>query len=259
MKKLSLSRASILSFSFLVSLVSAETVLDTIKSWFANSSLDLSFLQNLQDTVTAQVLMFILVALIIYSIAEFIPFLERKDWVAVLISVIVAALATLYLKSEEIYTILLSYSALGIALTLIVPFILIFVLAKKLHEKGYGLAGRLLWAIFLVAILMKYLTADLDEIGNFGTLFFILIALISLIMLLFQSKIFFRLFKAKLKGIRESSKAEALSEITAELVLLRDRINAAPDDSAAAPLIQKFNRLVKRQNDLGGNWKTWGS
>lgn len=243
-----------------LTLVSAETffeeITNTVRGWFSGITGDIFKVTD--ASVSAQILLFFLVALIVYAVSDHIPFLEQKGWIAALISIVIALLATLYLKSEEIATILQSYGALGIALTIVVPFILIAVISKRLHQKEHMIMAKLLWIVFIVAIAMKFLTAQASEIGTFGKIFSLVAGILALIMLIWENKVYLFLWKEQLKSARDTSQAEALSDVTAQLTELRDKILAAPSEAVAQPLIQKFNRLVKRQNELGGNWKEWG-
>lgn len=243
-----------------IALVSAETGFEAIGSWFSNilGGVNLGGATDLfsNQTLNTQILLFLLVTLIIYSIADSIPFLESKGWIAFGVSLIIGALATLFLKSQEINTILLSYGALGIGLTIVVPFIAAAVVSKKVYEKGHVIASRLVWLAVALAYIVKIGNAEVSEIGKTGQLFSWIFLGGAIAMALWEQRVYIFLFKQQVKNARATSEAEALAEVTAQLVTLRDEIIKAPAGTEA-PLIQKYNRLVKRQNDLGGNWKPW--
>ncbi len=243
-------------FSLLfVQIVSAATILDDIKSGLGNL-FNLSVGSEGDNLLVAKILLFVLVALIVYAVSEFVPFLDKRGPVAALIAIVVGILAVFFLKSEEIYTVLTSYGAFGIALTLIIPFILMAVISKRLYEKEYVFASKIIWVIFIVAIIMKYLIAD--NIGVFGKTMFYIVLLITLLMLLWEQKLWHFVFVTGIKTARESGQDEALAEVTARLEELRGQITNAPSETVAAPLITRFNRLAKRQRELGGNMKDWG-
>lgn len=250
--------STLLLLSF--TLVSAETGFEAIGSWISGlfKGIDLSgatgFLSD--QNLNTQILLFLLVTLIIYSIADSIPFLESKGWIAFGVSLIIGALSTLFLKSQEINTILLAYSALGIGLTVVVPFIAAAVVSKKVYDKGHVLASKLVWLAVALAYLVKIGNADLNDIGVTGWWFSIIFLVGAVAMALWEQRVYLFLFRQQIKNARATGEAEALAEVTAQLVTLRDEIIKAPAGTDA-PLIQKYNRLVKRQNQLGGNWKPW--
>ncbi|MEK6928726.1 MAG: hypothetical protein AABW65_02090 [Nanoarchaeota archaeon] len=243
-----------------LSLVSAQSHLkspgDAIKS--VASSVKESLGDSIEKDTLTKFLLFFLIALIIYAISDKIPFLEEKSWLSGLISIVIAILATLYLKVEEINTILVSYNALGIAITIIIPFIIIAVISKGLHEKQHHLPAKLLWILFIVALILKYITAS-DSIGAFGQWFSLIAGILALIMLFLEKKIYVFLLIQQIKNARETAKAESLAEITTQLDQLNEKIRNASNEAIAKTLIVKYNRLVKRQNELGGNYGPWSS
>ncbi|MEK6818398.1 MAG: hypothetical protein AABY10_00520, partial [Nanoarchaeota archaeon] len=84
-------------FVFLMSLplVLSESIADKL-SFFGQ----VDFFNNLPTSNGfAKFLLFLLVALIVYSIGGFFPFTERKPFVNAAISVIVAILSTMFLTS----------------------------------------------------------------------------------------------------------------------------------------------------------------
>ncbi len=213
------------------------------------------------EKVVAQWLLFFLVVLIIYAVSSAIPFLgeNRHYTIRWLVSIIIGILAIFFLKGEEILTILQTYKTLGVALTVIVPFFVIAVVSKDLQDKQHGILSKFIWILFLGTLIVRYATVDVAEIGDFGKWAFWVTAIGSLIMIIWEGRVYFFLFKQEIRNARETAGAEALAGVTSKLEVIREEIEHAPNEAAAKASIAKYDRLVKRQNELGGNYRSWGS
>jgi hypothetical protein len=246
--------------SMTAGLVSAETtVWEDIKETAAEIFSSTGGLSGASGTLTAQWLLFFLVVLIVYAISSAIPFLgnSKNHWtVKAGVSVVIGVLAVFFLSTEEVLTILQTYKTLGITLTVIVPFFIVAIVSKDLRKKS-GLMSKFVWVLFLGTLLVRYATAD--GIGTFGKWAFWVVAGLSLVMVIWDRKIWFILARGKIRDARENVAEERLAVVTSELEVLAKDINEAPNDAVAEPLKQKYNRKVIRQNELGGNYKPWGS
>ncbi len=245
--------------------VSAETIAGQGLSWFqrqfgvVDSSSTFDQFLGQDNVLIAQFLIFLLVAVIVYAVSPFLPFFERRDKISIVFSFIVAALATFFLSAQEIRSVVLSYGALGLTLTAIIPFFAMIAISKKSYEKQHFVMSWVLWLFFIVFTAYRFLAADSSEIGPIGKLVMPIIFILSILMLFFQGKIYWILFKIGIKEGSAHMKEEGLAVATAELEEIADQIKKARDDASKNALIAKFNRLVKYQNDLGGNYKAWGS
>ncbi len=194
----------------LIDVVSATSILDDITgSGGISAALEKLFDSN----IFAKILLFILVALIVYAVAGALPFMKgEKTYIAALIAIVVGLLATFFLKVEEINTILLSYGALGITLTGILPFVLITVIAKQLADAGYRFLNRPIWIVFLIITGVRWLTAEKDTatvegyIGPFGKYVYPLILIAILIMIAIDKQVWKWFRKGKAKGKEEQLK-----------------------------------------------------
>lgn len=169
---------SILIINLFVGFVSADSFADKIAQGVSSAG-GFPAGDFFEGTGFAKFLLFLLVALIVFGISEMLPFIgkENKTWVSIGISIVVGILATFYLKDTEIYSILLSYGALGITLTVLVPFLLIFFMSIKLREDGYGFFSKVIWLIFGVVLVFRWVFADsgacvagkiCESMGSFG-------------------------------------------------------------------------------------------
>ena len=258
---LSLSLFIIAVIAINVSLVSAESVGASLFNKISFGSIDFSGFSDLfksGDLLGITALLFFLVTLIIFAVSNSVPFLEGQGlFLRWTISIVIGILSTWFLQSTEIYTILQSYTALGITLTLVIPFVFLAVISKQLYDKQYYLTSKLLWVIFLVLICYKFLTADTAQIGQIGTILFIAIAAFALIMAIWENRIYLLMFKQNIRNARDTATAERLAEVTSELEELAERIRTAPSDAVRNPIIQRYNRRVRYQKSLGGNYRLW--
>lgn len=239
---------SILFFSIVAgvsALGEGNTLLDKIiNSWSSEGHFwDTWF----NGTQFAQFLLFVLVTLIVFAVMEFVPFVEDRGWIGFGISVVIGILSTAYMKSEEVYSILLSYSAFGIAITSIIPFLLIAVISKKLHEKGHTMFSKVIWIVMGVAITMKYLTADFSQIGAFGAFAYPLTILAIIVMVLFENWIYFRIFKSVVKGEISEANERYVAHLTAKMEKILDELDSA-SPSVRVRLQTEYDELKKKLN-----------
>ncbi len=256
-KKVGLIVFSLLALSlFAFSFVSAETVFESIVSSFSINIPAFSSETNFfQGTLFQQILVFFLVALVVYAVAEFIPFLESKNWVAIVFSLIVAALSTFYLNAQDLNSILVSYSAFGIVITAIIPFFLIAVISKKSHDKGFPLLGKVLWIAFILVTLIRWLSMDVSQVagGSLGGLtkwVYPLLVLIALAMLFSERWIYFRIFRSVMRGEMDDAKRMNLARLQGKLAQVREEFDSATTPEVKAQLQKRITDLEKTIKDL---------
>ena len=256
-KKVGLIVFSLLALSlFAVSLVSAETVLESLLNSFklgfpASAG---GFTDFFAGSSFQGILVFFLVALVVYAVAEFIPFLESKNWIAVVFSLIVAALSTFYLNAQDLNSILVSYSAFGIVITAIIPFFLIAVISKKSHDKGFPLLGKLLWIAFIIVTLIRWLSMDVSQVtgGSLGGLtkwIYPLLVLIALAMLISERWIYFRIFRSVMRGEFDQAKRLNISRLQARLDVAREEAAAATTPTARQAAEARVRSLEQQIRD----------
>ncbi|MEK6898647.1 MAG: hypothetical protein AABW79_00950 [Nanoarchaeota archaeon] len=236
-----------------VSATVAQDLFGSIRSFFVGITGS-----TFQSVGFAQFLLFVLVALIVYSISPFLPFIGDKNWVSIAISIVVALLATLYLKSEEIYTILLSYGALGIVLTGIIPFFAIAVVASKSHEKGHPIFAKIIWIAFFLVTFARWLTANPAEIGNFGKYVYPIVLVLSVIMFFWENRLRLIMFKREVSDFKDQFRMEQVAERTSELERMNRQIESTSDPAVRNTLVIKYNKKAKDLRALGVNWRDYG-
>jgi hypothetical protein len=240
-----LSITSLLIISFLINLVNAETLFKKIiggGGFF--SGVDWSFLSSFGFN---KFLLYILVFLIIYSIVEFLPFLSERTWVGVLASIIISFLSVNAMNAQDVTAILLSYTAMGFILTTILPFIVIATISKKLHERGLGYWGRIMWIGFLIFLVIRLFTLDVDDpnIGYRAVTFYGLTALAALIMFLFENWIYLKIFVAARKGDVEAYEGFSKVVISNRIKEL-EKAKETASDAEEKRLEEEIDKLKKR-------------
>lgn len=171
-KILGLLLISIMLISLVANFVAAQTAFERFlgeqasaifSDWFTGENFNLNI---------AKVLLTILVAMIVYSVAQNIPglgdfFQGDKWWVGVIFSAIVGFLGMAFVTPEEVFAILTSYSAMGFALSIALPFIILVVFTGSLAADQGGdstqnfmkkMAAWVVWAAFLVFIIIRIIS-----------------------------------------------------------------------------------------------------
>ncbi len=174
---------------FTSGVVSAETLAEKI------TNIDFSKIgsgSGFTDPQIAKILIFILVGLIVYNILEVMSLFSKMKG---LIAIIVAILSVYFLSNEEIYTIMLSYGALGITLSGILPFILMAVFNKSLLDKGHLFMSKLSWAAFAIVLFFRLIFTD--KFGTFGLLTYGTLIILSIVLFIWEYQIYKIFMKEK--------------------------------------------------------------
>jgi glucan phosphoethanolaminetransferase (alkaline phosphatase superfamily) len=247
-------------FSLSVGIVSADPIINQIEKIVSGDSSG-SFVKFLEGDGFVKFLIFVLVLLIVYAVSGNIPFLKGKKGITFGVSLIVAFLGVVYINGNEVKAILLSYGALGIVLTGILPFILIAVISKSLYEEGYLLATKILWLAFSLVLIFRYITIDLETVGALGKYGLPIILALSLVMLWWEKSIYFVAFKQSLSDLSEKAKKERLASMLANLKSKADQIDeVGAGTDAGKTLIEEHNRMVDTYKEAGGeNYGPYGS
>ncbi len=154
---------------FIVPLVSAARIIDSINSGIDSGVSGASPILSklLGETpngewLFAKVLFFIIVFSVIWLSLDRIEFFSSKTWALALITSAVSLLATRWIASEALVnTLILPYSALGIAISAALPFILYaIVLEKGFEGPDHRITRRIGWIFFAVIFIGLWFTRD---------------------------------------------------------------------------------------------------
>jgi len=171
------------------------------------------------DINISKYLLFFMLTLLIFSIFATVKF-PKYTAAQFFIALPIAFLATAYLTPKEIFSVLTAYSALGLTLTILVPFMVMLLFSGALlsteHIRSLTLGKVMLeivlWVFFFVFLVYKLIFGMVKgEVSfgiNFTTIVLVLVLLISGIILFFNDS-----FRQKVwKITREISGAKAEAE-----------------------------------------------
>lgn len=174
----------------------------------------------LSAILTPEILFGLLIFLVIFAILSQIN-LFKQDWLKVSTSVIIAILAAGFINTDWLLPILNQYTALGITISFILPFVLLFIFVRDIMPNNQ-LMQRLVWFIYTIVVIANFsINYDSIKTDAFAKNLYWLIIVLSVIMLAFGAKILNLLWKEKLKEgtnswkkmqdlIREGDKAKAI-------------------------------------------------
>jgi hypothetical protein len=147
--------------NFVAAAPSNTPLSDAIGNFF--SSIQKVSLDESNKASLSRVLLILLVVMFVYSISSFIPLLEDSPFIQFSISVIIGILSFLYVSAEDIRLILTNYEALGVALTSIIPLLIILVFTFQLRRKSASVAtfvNPLIIILFASYSLYKWFTVS---------------------------------------------------------------------------------------------------
>lgn len=209
---------SLFLISMFAGVVSADAITDAVRSgWdsLTSSSSNTGFLKFLLTS---------LIVMIVYSVVSFLPFVpEGKDYINWIIAAIVGILSFMYVDALYIQTIVSNYEALGIALTSILPLVIIILFTYRLREEHPEMASLInkpLIVLFTTYLIFRWYV--LFKEGSGLTIIYAIAVIVSFGWLLFEKWIYVKIAKAFLKGDVDSAKDMYESEIAAKLRRLYD-------------------------------------
>jgi hypothetical protein len=165
----------------------------------------------------AKVVFLLVILAVVWKSMEKVPFFSDNDWVLWIVSLGVSILAIRWFGNAEIVkTVILPYSALGIAISAALPFIGAFFIIRGLKPT----MRRVGWIFFGVVFLFLWFTRY-EELGNFGYIYLVTVAL-AILMMIFDGTI----QKTWMKASAERSRAYANRRL---LDVQRDAIKDADD------------------------------
>jgi len=179
-KWFALTIGTILLMSLLVGFVSADItsdvngLIDGVVNVISPLSEKLLGTANTGELLFAKVLFLVIIFSIVWVSINRIGFFQDYTWVLWLVSLSVSIIATRWIVSATlIQTIILPYTALGVALTAGLPFIIyFFVVETGLAGTQYKTVRRVAW-IFFGIIFIGLWIARKDAIGQAGYVYLI--------------------------------------------------------------------------------------
>ena len=186
--------------------------------------------EGVDETLTGEflftrVLLLILMVGIVWNALDRINFFKKQRVVLNITTVVVSLLAVRGMASSDlINTILLPYTALGIALSAGIPFVIYFIVVNiSFKKKNLSAFRRIAWAFFAVIFIGLYFMRY-DELGDFSYIYPVT-AILALIMAIMDGSLskFFR--KHEVRKLKDLFKHE-------QVLGLRRRIRNLKEDIA---------------------------
>ncbi len=139
-----------------------KSLTDSLTNMFKKGTTTADFFKNL---ISPAVLFTVLIFLVVFAIISQLPFLKKgKEWIKTAIAVVVALLAGAFVDPSIFLPLINQYTALGVAISFVLPFILIFYFIKETVPRN-RLIQRGIWGIYIVALLLSYI-GNYDQIAD---------------------------------------------------------------------------------------------
>lgn len=170
-----------------------------------------SLTDDTKATISKVMLMFLL-AIVVYAISTFLPFFPKdKPWLQWVFAIVIAILGFMFVSVGEVKLLLTNYMALGIALTTIIPLILIVTFTLNMRKKNTELAtivNKPLVLIFLLYLFVSWWNFDTDKekVSSALNWIYIITMLATLAWLMFENKIIGRIYKNVTDSMAERAK-----------------------------------------------------
>jgi hypothetical protein len=170
--------------------------------------------------------------------------LNKNKWIVLIVTFAVATLATRFIMlSDVIYTVLLPYGALGIALSAFLPLIMGFVFIQQFDS---GVLRKMFWSLFLITFLAMW-DLHYNDAGAFSWIYF-WSAVAALGLMLMDGTIRRALLKQKMRDMNIDSMKEFSTHIRRELrENEQDRTDGIISQSQ---YLKKKNRLNAQLNQI---------
>lgn len=191
----------------LLSVNGVDTAFQPIKNLFADWG------AGELDVNVAKFLFWMLVFIVVFSVSEFIPFLADpgKDGLRILFAAIVSFLGTAYFTPTDVYVLLASYTAMGMALAAIIPLVVLLAVTYRMGTTRRNFGGGIffintfMWLIYAGFLLTKGIQAMNKAgsvTGGWSWFVFLVCFVVALIMLIFQRQIMNWFARIRLAGTR---------------------------------------------------------
>ena len=170
-------------------------------------------------SITKWMLIF-LVVLVVYSITIFLPFFpEDQPLIKWLFAIVIGILSFIFVDVKNIDLLLKNYEALGIAITSVIPLIIILTITYELKKKAAGIAAvanKVILILFFGYLLLQWAALEVPLNGNMPDLgwLYLVCAVVTLIWLLFEKRIQNAIKKGKQDAESEAADGTVSSAVS---------------------------------------------
>ena len=157
---------------------------------------------DIGDLFFAKILFFAIVFSIVYLILGKVTLFEENTWALWIVSIAASILSIRFIQSGElIATIILPYSALGVAISAAIPFVIAFlVIETGMEGRKNRTARKIAWIFFTVVFLALWFIR-MDEIKGTWEWIYFFTAILAFLFLLFDGTIRRAMVKQRMKEL----------------------------------------------------------
>lgn len=198
-----------------------------------------------------RILLIILVALLVYSISDFLPFAQDKEYVKWAVSVVVALLAFLFIKKETLGGIVNTYGALGVALTSVIPLLILLAFSAKIKDKPKLAGFSRLLDIFMFSIFALWMVLQWQTQKQLGEPFvraYLFSAVVALFLVFFWPWIWKKFNERKTKERSDISNRKSLKTQQAHIERAIQSWQAKMENADTDEIGEIEDRLNELQN-----------
>ncbi len=233
--------------SFLAGVVSAATplqqqIIDKFSLILSGDSTD-----YLRDILSPEVLFGLLIFLIVFAIVSKISLFGTTTWIKTTVSVVIAILAAGFIDVSLLKPILNQYTALGVMITLLLPFILLFYFLKEIAPNSLLLHRIIWWTFFVVVVVNAWVNWDTAD-STLTKILYWAIIIGTLIMAIASRTIMNSMFKSDLESQLSERTKEAEVSLMAQIAQDKrklEELKGAAYDALAEKIARNEKALAK--------------
>ena len=189
----------------------------------------------------AKALLLILIFLVVYGVLKNVDLFSNNAFSRFIVALVVSLLSIRYLPENDLIRgVILPYTALGLAITTFLPFLIFFFFVHKSVPGGFG--RRDAWAVYAVFFLVLWYERSSD-LGIANTIFTIALILV-IISFIFDKSIhkYFQYsdFERAKEGIAQSARLKALEEYNLAMEVLRRQ----PNNRDALAVVKRTQKIL---------------
>jgi len=200
-----------LSLIFLSTLVSAAenpvtNAIEKLSEIFSNTLAGNSNYDYVTNILSPQILFGALIFLVVFAIVSRIS-LFSEPWIKISVSIVVGILSGFFINPAWIQPLLNQYEALGVTITFLLPFVLIFVFLREIAPYN-RLIQKAVWSIYFIVLFITYIFnfPKMAGLGAWPHLIYIAMGIGSIIMLAKGKSIYNMLWENELETAMDTHK-----------------------------------------------------
>lgn len=187
---------------FAVSLISGIVAALNVSS-FTDSLTNLTNASGIGDflgkLISPSILFAVLIFLVIYTVASQVPFISgASNGIKIAISVVIAILSAAFISPDVIRPLINQYSAIGIAVSFVLPFILMFYFIKSTFPQN-SILQKAVWVIYFIALFISYISNANELTTSLAKWIYWIMFILTGIMFFWGKSIYNMLWKEELK------------------------------------------------------------